>query len=287
MNTVFKEVAPTPNGPDIDKIEKFGWNTETGELIGSYGFVHKRDINVDMTYQRHPKISSVRRISREWNWESLGVLYVGKRIDGRFYIIDGQHRLAAALNRSDVELLPCIIYQSSGPRFEAKMFLEINRKSRRVSPNETFKTNLVIGDPISTAIKRVADDLGIHVKEKSGGSSPRKISCIDTIVSAWKTNPTAAEKCFRLASAIAIDTAITKDLFLGLFTLNKKLEAIEDEVFNYSQRLIQAGHAEIMLSIRKYNTLLNKGGENTYASGILSVINKHRRNKIKVEGLVY
>jgi hypothetical protein len=58
-------------------------------------------LNIDSSYQRSMETRDsqdlVRRIAQYWNWDLCQPLMVSRRLDGALYVIDGQHRLAAAV----------------------------------------------------------------------------------------------------------------------------------------------------------------------------------------------
>ena len=74
------------------------------------------DLQIDESYQRSidtgPSQSLVKRIARDWDWGLCQPLNVAKREDGSLWVIDGQHRLAAARDRGDIYDLPCVVIAS-------------------------------------------------------------------------------------------------------------------------------------------------------------------------------
>ena len=80
------------------------------------------DLHIDPTYQRSidtaPSQTLIRRIAVHWDWGLCQPLTVAKRDDGMLYVIDGQHRLAAAKARHDIYDLPCVVVSSLSPGHE-------------------------------------------------------------------------------------------------------------------------------------------------------------------------
>lgn len=286
MNAVFSETAPTPGAIAVDKIKKFGWNTQTN-MSGTIKFLHKSQIKVDTTYQRELCLRNVRQIAREWDWSLFGRLTVGERADGSFFVCDGQHRLAAALNRSDIQQIPCEVFQSSGPAEEARIFLGMNTTHNIVTKIQLFKALVAVGDPVATAVQSTVNELGLTVPKKSGGNQPSRISCVAALMRAWELDPIGAETSLRVAKKVAVDSSITNELFRGIFTLHRKLKAIGDSILNHTEKLISSGHAAIMGSIRNHVMLMGVGGERAFAAGVLAVINKNKRKKIEIDGLTF
>jgi hypothetical protein len=88
----------------VDKVTRYGW-LEADDL-GDLCLLSKRDLNVDNRYQRERKHPKVLAIARGWSWPACGVLIVAVREDGRYWVVDGGHRWAAAMERSDITHLP-------------------------------------------------------------------------------------------------------------------------------------------------------------------------------------
>ena len=286
------ESAPVP-GTNIrtDKIQKFNWNTQIGEL-GSNAMIDKWEINIDTSYQRNILDSRVLTIAKNWQWEAFGRLLVGNRSDGGRFIVDGQHRLLAARKRSDIKDLPCVVFNSRGSKHEADVFLVSNTLRGPMTALQKFKALLIIGDPVAIGIKDAADSLGLTIPEKSGGrrknplGEESSLNCIEALVNAWRTNAKDAERCLVLCKEISKEYAITKDLYEGVFYLNQKMKKIGDFVYNYRDKLIACGYVSIVSTIKNQQIILGYGGYRVSASGLLAVINKNKRKKIIIEELM-
>lgn len=111
-------------------------------------------LQVDDAYQRSIDTpgsqSMIRTIARNWNWDLCQPLFVARRSDTRLYVVDGQHRLAAARMRSDIDQLPCIVSLTDGPAQEASLFSEFNRHRRSICISR-ISLQVTLSRPISTA----------------------------------------------------------------------------------------------------------------------------------------
>lgn len=108
------------------------------------------ELAIDPTYQRSIDNGSsralIRRIAREWNWALFQPLVVAQRPDAGLFVVDGQHRLAAARLRKDVYDLPCVITSYADPAEEAATFVALNRQRRPLRQIDVFKAALAAGD---------------------------------------------------------------------------------------------------------------------------------------------
>lgn len=132
------------------------------------------DLKVDGDYQRsidtHTSQRLIASIASHWDWRLCMPLAVSRREDGR-YVIDGQHRLAAAHLRSDVPHLPCCIATYEGPADEAAMFVAANRARRAINRLDDFHAALVAGDEDALDVDRVVRAAGLRVARKTGSQS--------------------------------------------------------------------------------------------------------------------
>lgn len=118
---------------------------------------------VDDDYQRITG-GKLKKLVKEWNKDYCNPLLVSYR-DDRFYILDGQHRWLAAKS-NNVECLPCKIYVGLSKTEEAKIFARQDTCVTRLTPYDTYKANLIIGDVVDTAIRAVCAKYGVTVDKK-------------------------------------------------------------------------------------------------------------------------
>lgn len=132
------------------------------------------DLLVDSGYQRSIESDTSRRliasIAAHWDWRLCMPLAVSRRDDGR-YVIDGQHRLAAARMRPDIPHLPCCIATYDGAADEAAMFVAANRARRAINRLDDFHAALVAGDEDALEINRVVRAAGLRVSRQTGSQA--------------------------------------------------------------------------------------------------------------------
>ncbi len=125
------------------------------------------DLHIDESYQRSidngPSQALVRRIAVGWDWSLCQPLIVAKRDDGTLYVIDGQHRLAAARLRNDIWDLPCVVVASRSADEEAAAFVALNRERRALGRLDLFKAALAADDGEASLIMDALTDAGLSV----------------------------------------------------------------------------------------------------------------------------
>lgn len=112
-------------------------------------------LSIDTQYQRSAdsgrSITLIRQITRAWDWRVYQPLSVARRADGALYVVDGQHRLAAARQRGDITHLPVVITSFVDVAEEAAAFESMNRQRKSMSRLERYRAAAVAGDPTTVA----------------------------------------------------------------------------------------------------------------------------------------
>lgn len=133
------------------------------------------ELRIDDSYQRsidtRPSQALIAKIANEWDWRMCLPLVVSKRDDGYFYVIDGQHRLAAAKARGDIPFLPCCVFVFESVAEEAKMFVAMNRSRRAINRLDDFHAAQASGDADAIAIKELVESAGFTVSRKTGSGA--------------------------------------------------------------------------------------------------------------------
>lgn len=150
-------------------------------------------LQIDETYQRSLEaansITLIRRIAMYWDWGLCQPLYVARRIDGRLYVVDGQHRLAAAKLRGDVWQLPCVVRSFESREQEAAAFVALNQERRPLSKLQIFKAALAAGDFEASQIVVAVDDAGLSIASTTN---------LDTAPHGSISNVGGLQNCYRV-----------------------------------------------------------------------------------------
>jgi len=150
------------------------------------------ELQIDAAYQRSIEGGDsqglIRRIAQHWNWDLCQPLVVSRREDGGLFVIDGQHRLAAARLRGDIQQLPAVVVSYSRPEDEAASFVHLNQQRRPLGKLDLFKAAVASGDTVATAIVGAIEAAGLRVAPHSNhtGWKPGMVSNIAGIEASWK-----------------------------------------------------------------------------------------------------
>ncbi len=154
-------------------------------------------LEIDPRYQRsidNPESQAlIAEIALNWHWGRAQVLAVSRR-EGRLFVVDGQHRLAAARLRGDIQQLPCLIEEFADVAEEAQLFNDLNDRRRPVSAIDKFRAALVAGDESCTAIAGAMERAGLTLAPHGNPNfwQPGQIANVGGIRGAWKTHGPAA-----------------------------------------------------------------------------------------------
>jgi hypothetical protein len=127
------------------------------------------ELRVDPTYQRdiasEGSQALIRKLAVKWNWDLCQPLVVARRRDfvDRLFVIDGQHRLAAAKLRGDIPALPCVIVDYDSTEAEAASFVTLNQQRRPLSKLDLFKAAVASGDAEAVAVARTMAEAGLTI----------------------------------------------------------------------------------------------------------------------------
>lgn len=150
-------------------------------------------LKVDDSYQRSLEASNsitlIRRIAMYWDWGLCQPLYVARRSDGGLYVVDGQHRLAAARLRADVWQLPCVVRSFDSKEQEAAAFVALNQERRPLSRLQIFKAALAAGDFEASQIVVAVEEAGLSIATTTN---------LDTVPPGGLSNVGGLQNCYRV-----------------------------------------------------------------------------------------
>jgi len=143
--------------------------------------IKAQELNVDPMVQRGLNTVKMNKIRDTWDDTLVGVLVVSQRGDGTYYVIEGQHRLAAAMDHPELggayEFL-CEVYTGLTLAQEAQMFRGINTLRSLPSAYDRYRVSLVAGDESAILIDDVLKELDL----KAGASATNDtVGCVQAL----------------------------------------------------------------------------------------------------------
>jgi hypothetical protein len=165
---------PRLSGRRATTILTQGVETPTGQFVI---YLPPDRIEIDRRgYQREMSDAKVNTIYRDFDPVALGILHIGLR-NGRYYVIDGQHRLEAAKQilrdpRRRRELprgiVLCLVFPDTSRITEAQKFVKLNT-SWRITGNSLFKARLAYNSSPEREIKQIVEAQGFRLAFLAAG----------------------------------------------------------------------------------------------------------------------
>jgi hypothetical protein len=134
-----------------------------------------RALSFDTRTQRSLIPARLKKLVAEFDVTHAGAITVSRR-DGRVFVIDGQHRVRAAMERGlgDTKAL-CHVWSGLSLEEEAAKFLALN-DVRSVSAIDKYEIGLVANDPACVGVRDILAKHGLRVAGRSGDGVVRCVS---------------------------------------------------------------------------------------------------------------
>lgn len=263
-------------GVPLTKVEQYKWTLV--DKPGEFAFLPKGEINVDHGYQRERvSLRKVAMFAQAWSWAACGVLSVAMRPDGSFWVFDGQHRKLAADKRADIDLLPCMVFESTGVKDEASAFLTANTTRTSMMTPDKFSALIIAEDPVALGILEMVRQHGYAIQ--SSGAASGTVGCIAEIMLAFRADKDACKKAFAACVEIAAGRRFPNKMFAAAFYLERFLASAKQgsilDPLN-KRKLINTGIEGCVREIAKVQGALGKTGPKIFAAALVQILNKGR-----------
>ena len=273
---VDEELAPSPRGCGVDKIQRYGWKVVDARGVAMK--IHKRDLLIDDCYQRAQSQIRAQAIAREWSWFACGAIVVARR-HGSYYVVDGGHRVAAAMKRSDIEDLDCIVFETESASEEAEAFYRTNQNRRPMRSIEKFRALLTKGDPVAISIDQMIREHGLEARDYSYRNG---VACLGTLLQLAAKDMQRLRRVFALAAQVYGESAITSRIVDALFYIDTFLVEGSVQSPRFRSRLISAGPRALENSMAQASAFYARGGDKVWAKGIMELVNKGLRQRFSM-----
>lgn len=269
--------APRPKKRTRRPVEeRFGWRSTSEK--GKYVEIDKNILQIDHAYQRD-RVSQTRvmKYAKNWSWQACGTLLVARRMDGTLWVYDGQHRVLAARIREDIKTIPCLVFEVTSIREEAKAFTDTNVARGSVNALERYKARLASEESNALRIAASVDAIGYSI----GKGLNRQIACVDALERAFRRNEVAAETALLLCAEVYRGDTIGAVVFSGLSYLEAFLmrNGLSIERKDIRDKLLSVVPQMLAAHIDKTVDYLGKSGDRVYAEAIVQFVNKRKRGK--------
>lgn len=188
---------------------------------GSEQYVPVNALRVDPSYQRTTNITRVKKMAQAFEPSLVGRLVVSLRDEGEYYVVDGQHRLAA-MRHCRIALAPCVVYHGWDAEREAEVFRILNTTIKQPTHYERHRAGVCAKHSDALDIERIVADAGCQLTERHPrGGSRGHVAAINTCYQIYHSKNGGAEllrRTFHILSDSFGDEAhaFDSDLITGM-----------------------------------------------------------------------
>jgi hypothetical protein len=238
-------------------------------------------IDVDHSYQREADTKNVQRIVASFRWDRFGAVVLSPQAEGRFHVIDGQHRVLAAKAHPRVTHVPAVVIHAQGVQPEAKNFLAINVDRKGINGVDRFWAGLAAEDPICIRVQNVVTAAGCQIMRRAGGTavgSTNAVAALARSVQAYGDRATK-EALLALAEAWPADPAALRG---QVILATARLIECNPEINH--QRLARTlgakSFAELSVAADGLRKLSGGTAESAFARAVAEMYNRSSPKKI-------
>ena len=174
-------------------------------------FLKLEQLYVDEKYQRLLNETMIKS-AKEFNSDLCRPLFVYKRPDGKYAIVDGQHTAAIATiycENDDNLFIPCQVKEHNPNSTveecivrESLTFKKLNECRTNVSVVEKLRSDIAAGDKKALEIEEQLNDLGVHVEKIGNPSGEAVVGYAKLMESIVKYKISNTKKAIRLYSKL-------------------------------------------------------------------------------------
>ena len=265
-----------------DKVSRYKWQLKDQSKPGKMAFLHKSQIKVDHEYQRRLNAPKALEIASNFSWIAFGVLIVASR-GGQFYCMDGQHRLEGSLKRSDIQEVPCIVFDVDDIIDEACGFLSSNTLRKPVSAIDKFRAMCLSGDKHALSVNDLIKESGRVISDASDGKT---VACVSALLRQAKDNMSILVSTWPLIVQLCSGRSISVYLVRAIWYLENNMP--DGQSLNkgrWRDRLLSVGLDEVDRSIKSAAAYHGSMKPSSCADGILKALNHGLKNRLSLAGL--
>lgn len=148
-------------------------------------YVNVNLLHSGLYYQNEPNKERVKQIASKFRFHKYQVIDVSFR-DGKYNVIDGQHRLYAA-KQAGVKSLYCWVRYGLSESEEMELFVDLAEDRRKVKPMETYKALYGAGNKFVVELINSTRNSGINF-DFNDYKKENKIVCIKTMAKLFDKN---------------------------------------------------------------------------------------------------
>lgn len=279
-------IIESTQAPNMDRIQ---WvdesilsaNNEAPTFIKrelQYEVLRIEDLNFDDTYQRKVSTTKVREIVRQFDIGIVGALIVSKREDGKYYVVDGQHRIEA-MRLLSIESIMCVVHTGLSIADEATLFRKCNNTRKAPSALDNFKADLIANNDTAIKINDLVESTGFIINVTRTKTDRPSISAVSALMKVYKE---IGEEGLRNVLGVLRETTLkpthTDIAGMGIF-LRYYNDKIDKD--NLIKKMQKSSPIEILSKSRQMTEIMGGHLTTNYAKYLLKVYNTGKQNPLE------
>jgi hypothetical protein len=194
-------------------------------------------------------------------------------------VIDGQQRLNAARRRSDIDVLPCLIFRTveESAKDEASKFLLLNTHRASLRAFDKFRAELVAENPDTVFVDRLVSEAK---RVPADSARPTTVCCLRELQKLVEKDRAAVTRIWSILVPLCEGYSLHARLLQALFWIEKRMpeeESLCDS--RWRKRILLIGYSQLLTAISQSVEYHDSSGPRIFAAGVAKEINKRLRTR--------
>lgn len=141
-------------------------------------YLKPSQVKTDYAYQRVVPEREIKAILENWNYDLVNMPKVSQRIDGSYYVVDGQHTLAAwKIHENDMPI-KCKVFIGLSYDEEVELFIQQFGIAKNVYLSEKFRARFNRGDKEIVEMVNAVKAAGVEVSFTNNNKTNNKTAAL-------------------------------------------------------------------------------------------------------------
>jgi hypothetical protein len=147
----------------------------------TFGMINLQDLHVDPDVQRKMNPGWVKAHISVFDVDRLGYIVVNKRANGKYHVVDGQHRveLMRTIGWGD-QKIHAEIFESLTKAQEAELFIARNDR-KAVRKFDKFRVSVTAGDPVACGIDKIVREHGLVISDQQSDGCINAVEALERV----------------------------------------------------------------------------------------------------------
>lgn len=239
------------------------------------------------TAQREFKPAHANAIAAHLDLEGIGFLMVVAAPNGRYYVVDGQHRLAALklFGFSNDDTVQCEVYDSLTRREAARLFLDRNNRLA-VHHLSRFRQEVDAEDPEALAIDSCVRHQGLrigHASDAGIGSERPAVGAVVALRTIYRASGVQGlGKVLRIVRDAYGAAGLEAPLIAGLGLLVRRDPELDEALMVKALSDAAGGLGGLYTQAAKTRAAMNQPRAQCIAATAVAFYNRHAGQKAKL-----